>query len=551
MTTSNVIASTQTRNCALTADMNVVDVYGEWTVRNDCGRTVFVLRQNGCVQTVTSTKFTGYNRGVEITEMVRSTADVNVRGYVRLLNDTTNRESTTYTVTSSALEKGPVYIPQLGIAVGYYNDEKLREAHPFVVSDSLQNIMANRIRKINEGLTSIVCSINSYDITVNEVYCIINGGIYLCNVTHDASIPEKIVLSLSVGTMGDQVKSYTLTTAAESNRLDRDSLKDYSFETSDGELWFFSLDKSVLVNKIKEQRQRRANLFDSAEVELKIKQRVEDVEASKLELEKQVELLQKKIKNLEEELGQRATEAKKTHDEKMCEMKLGIAQQEQSLAEQKFENEKLLLSMKSKDNQRKLEAVDRQATYDKLEFEQKMMTEQMQQETDRIKAASDLEIAKAKVETAQIAKATAATAETSGMVKSAAVIIPAAISIGAAAYALKASAAASVAAVTVSNPIVASVALAAAAAIALVKTNTGKTILNKTCSAVKSTASAIWSGTKKVASTATSCISGIYNKAKSVASSVFDCGRNAVESVCSGAKSLFSKTCDTISSWFW
>lgn len=588
MTTDNVKAEQRIRQTGLLADLNVVDVYGEWTVRNDCGRTVFVLAQNGSVQTVLSTKCTGYNRGVTITEMARSTFDMTPQGYYKQLNDTSNRPYNTYVVSTDQLSRGPVYIPQMGIAIGYDNDDNLRKAHPFVLGEgSLQNVLVSRVGSYEKSFTSVICSINTYDESVNEVYTILNGGIVMCQVTHDTAMPERVVLSTVVKPTekGGELVS-TLFTKSETGKLDREALTDHSFETSDGVSWSFSTDKSVLVEKLKQKRLQDASKFDASEVELKIKQRVEEVETSKNELEKQLELLQKKVKNLEEELNQRNNEARKTHEEKMCEMKLGIAKQEQELKEQKFEHEKSLLDMQSKECRRKSDTVDRQAAYDKFAFEQKMMMEHMQQETDRIKAASDLEIAKAKVETAQIAKSTAATAETSGMFKSAAVIVPAAIALGVSAFTLKAATTAS-SIIASANPVTAPIALAAASTAMLAKTEVGKNILSNASSIIKNTAKIMMSGTTKAASVLSRFASSIYEKTKHLAKSIFDSGRSAVKSVCrgtksiidsgrsavktvyegaksivssgvsavksayEGTKSLFRKASDTILSWFW
>lgn len=604
---SNVIIRNDTRNCGLIADLDSVDEYGEWTVRNDCGRSVFVLRQSGTVQHIASTNYTGIRGkyGVTITEMVRSVSDVDSRGCRKSLNNLSNRRMTIYTVLETELEKGPVFIPQLGIAIGYQNDQQLRDAHPYACGSLQEDLERNTQKRIN-GITSVLCSINTYDKTVRTVYTIVNGGVVLCGVSHDVAKPEGVVLRTTIGEShaNEDTNLYTVTSVdGKENELNAHTLLDLEISDKDGNIWNFSTDRKVLAEKIQKKKLREAGKFDSSEVDEQVKQRTKELEHDKQELKENVELLTQRValltskkQNLEDELNGRNTATRQTHEEYMSEMKLSMAKREQEMEQVRFDKERMSLEMIARENQRKAQEAESQRAYDEkiraqqLELErikseagkakaeadkeiaeskvelakmsekaamQSREVEALKAEVEKTKAAADEEVAKTKVEVAKLSKESAEKSSIADTVKAAAIIIPAVIAIGAGVYAFMNSKGAATAALgcAASSATPAAMVLTAAA-VAPVVAKPAMVLVTKAVKTVakgakmvipaarktfKAIGSHLASGTKKVFTVAAKCVTGVCTGVKRAAKAAISCGSRVVKAVAKGAKKVFNR----------
>jgi len=608
----NVIIYNGRQNYGLVADLNVADEYGEWTFVNDCGRSVFVLRQNGTVQHIASTKFTGRPErcGVRITEMIRSVSDIRLDGCTQALNDLSNRRFTTYTILLSELEKGPVYVPQLGLAVGLQNDQSLRDAHPYAFG-SLQGDLEHNAKKFVKGITSVLCSINTYDRTIKNIYTILNGSIVLCGVSHDVAKPEGVVLRTTIGeSHAEDTNLYTVTSVdGKENELNAKALEYLEITDKDGNIWYFSTDRSKLAAKVDEKRANDANKYNENELKIKVKQRTEELEQSKNDLKEHISILNEKVtlltsklNNAEEQLGRRNTAAKQTYEERISEMKLSHAKQEQELERLRFDNEQLELRLKSKECQRRIDAADRQASYDKEQLTQKMVLEGMKQDAEKIKAeadaeiakskvelarmseesakqsremeamkaevektkaAADAEVAKAKVEIAKYSQRSAEKSSTADTVKAAAIIIPAVIAAGVGIYTFmkpsKESSTAMLGCLAGSTCAPAAMVLATAAVATVAKpalvlatkaakavAHGAKVVLSKSCKTLKAVGNSVCVGAKKVLTIAKKGITSVCHKVKHVAKASVSYGKRAVQQVGKCVKKVFKKGKDIV-----
>lgn len=538
--------------------------YSEMVIENKTGSTVYLLDQSGDVRTMAVSSYLNSSKEFVIRQISRNTFDIDRYGRCKHISDASNRKIKEFRLSLANLQN-PVYIPQLGVVVGLTNDEKLKKAHPLLKNGDLAQSMAYSIQNRVSGTTSIVCSVNSYDCRVNKVYTIINNAIVLCNVTHNSTEPEKIILVTSTGI--EETPTNSLITLSDSRKLGVDDLKFYQVETEESGVWTFSTDRETLAKYLADKRNERNRLLSSAEVQNQINLRTEEITKQNEELTKRLALMKSKVENLQMELDGRNGEANKTHEEKMYAMKLEQAKLDAAITDKRLKSEESMLDVKISESQRKREDVERESEHDKLIFEQKLATEKMQQELDIIKAKTDAQIAESKVAVAASSERAAANSETASVVKAAAVIVPAAISLGLAAYTFKASAAA-ITAGAVSTPIGALVAAAATIGYLACPRSTKESIKDKVkdtfdfiCNTAKSTASRICgamssvgkgakkivsgtvsslaSGIKSAGSTIKSCVSGTYNAVKSCASKI-----------ASGTKSLISNTWNTMLSWF-
>lgn len=547
---NNVIIRNRTINYGLVADLDNVDVYGEWTVRNDCGRSVFVLRQSGAVQHIASTTFTGIPEkyGVTITELVRSVSDLNIRGCTKPMNDLSNRQQTSYTVLQSELERGPVYIPQLGIAIGFRNDQSLRDAHPYACG-SLQDDLERNVQRVVSGITSVLCSINTYDKTVKNIYTIVNGGVVLCGVSHDVAKPEGVVLRTTIGESHakEDTNLYTVTSIdGKESQLNAKTLADLEVSDKDGNVWYFSIDRDALVAKLQKKKLLESQKFTETEVKERVKRETEEIAHENRMLKENNEILaqrvtqeQNKRKYFEDELNGRNTATKRTHEEYMSEMKLR-ATEVKTKADSEIAESKVELARMSEEAAK-----------------QSKDLEALKAEVEKTKAAADEEVARTKVDIARLSKESAEKSSVADTVKAAAVIIPAVIAIGAGIYAFaktNAAATATAGCVACSAPPAAVVLATAAAATVVAKpvtvlvTKTAKTVakgvtivLHKARKALKTVGTTLMTGAKKGITIAVKGVTGLCKGAKCAAKTAISCGKKVVKAAAKAVKKVFNR----------
>ena len=580
-----VKVSKQLESDILARNLAGVSTYTESTMVNYTGVPIYVLKPTGEIIMLPTTVLWGTEKVVEFKSIERSVLDVDANGRPRMMNDNFKREALVVSVGLRDLQKQPVYIPQFGVAVGIHNDNTLKSAHPLLKygdqSTNMKAILAERTR----GATSFVCSINTYDCRVTKACCIINNVIMTCEVTHKPDIPEKIVFSRSTG---DEYKElYTIVAGNGTKRLQLEDLELCDIESPEIGKWVISTSRERLAKYLADKKQKEQEALSATEIQLRIQEGTKDLQEKNDNLNKELENLRKKVSVLEGELNLRNNVAQQTSIERTCEMKTRQVELEAEITKQRIESEKSMLDVKMKESQRKREDAERESEHDKLLFEQKLRMERMNQELDIVKAQSEAEIARAKVETAAINERVAANGETASMVKAAAVVVPAAITLGVAAYSLKSAAASSIVApaAIASGP-----ALLAGAAIAACSALVGKTVFDRAPKAVKKTVekvvdvgstvvtkttevvgksitvatntartlvsgilgsvATIWNKTTKVLSGTGSVVKSTLSKATSMltgaASKVYSCASKIV----SGTKSFISNACNKVSSWF-
>lgn len=562
-----------------------VSTYKESTMVNYTGVPIYVLEATGDVKTLPPAMLWGTEKVVEFKSVERSVNDVDVNGRPRMMSDHFKREALVVDVGLRDLQKQPVYIPQFGVAVGIHNDNTLKAAHPLIkYNDQPTNMRAALAEKIR-GATSFVCSINTYDCRVTKACCIINNVIMTCEVTHKPDIPEKIVFSRSTG---DEYKeAYTIVAGNGTKRLQLEDLEFCDIESPDAGKWVISTDRERLAKYLADKKQQEQEALSATEIQQRIQEGTRELQEKNDDLIKELERLRKQVDSLENELGARNKAAQQTSIERTCEMKTRQAELEAEITKKRLESEESMLDVKMKEYQRKREDAERESEHDKLLFDQKLRMERMNQELDIVKAQSEAEIARAKVETAAINERVAANGETASMVKAAAVVVPAAITLGVAAYSLKSAAASSIvapAAIASGPALLAGAAIAACSALvgktvfdrapkAVKKTvekvvDVGSTVITKTTetvgksitvvantarslvSGVLNSVATIWNKTTKVLSGTGTVVKSTLSKATSMltgaASKVYSCASKIV----SGTKSFISNAYNKVSSWF-
>lgn len=585
MSSDIVKVSEKIESDILASNLASVSTYTESTMVNYTGVPIYVLKPTGEVVMLPTTVLWGTEKVVEFKSIERSVLDVDANGRPRMMSDRSRRKALVVDVGLRDLQKQPVYIPQFGVAVGIHNDNALKSAHPLLkYNDQPANMKAILAEKIR-GATSFVCSINTYDCRVDKACCIINNVIVTCEVTHKPELPEKIVFSRSTG---DEYKEiYTIVAGTGTKRLQLEDLEFCDIESPDAGKWVISTDRKRLAKYLADKKQQEQEALTATEIQQRIEESKKDLQQKNDSLIKEIETLRKKVSVLEGEISLRDGIAQQTTTERTCEMKLEQTKLEAEMTKKRLESEESMLDVKMKEYQRKREDAERESEHDKLLFDQKLRMERMNQELDIVKAQSEAEIARAKVETAAINERVAANGETASMVKAAAVIVPAAITLGVAAYSLKSAAASSIvapAAIASGPALLAGAAIAACSALvgktvfdrapkAVKKTvekvvDVGSTVITKTTetvgksitvvansarslvSGVLNSVATIWNKTTKVLSGTGSVVKSTLSKATSMltgaASKVYSCASKIV----SGTKSFISNACNKVSSWF-
>lgn len=585
MSSDIVKVSKKLESDILARNLASVSTYTESTMVNYTGVPIYVLKPTGEVIMLPTTVLWGTEKVVEFKSIERSVLDVDANGRPRMMNDRFKREALVVDVGLRDLQKQPVYIPQFGVAVGIHNDNALKSAHPLLkYNDQPANMKAILAEKIR-GATSFVCSINTYDCRVEKACCIVNNVIVTCEVTHKPELPEKIVFSRSTG---DEYKElYTIVAGTGTQRLQLEDLEFCDIKSPDAGEWVISTSRERLAKYLVDKKQREQEALTATEIQQRIQESRKELQEKNDHLNKEIERLRRQVSVLEGEISLRDGVAQQTTTERTCEMKLEQTKLEAEITKQRLESEKSMLDVKMKESQRKREDAERESEHDKLLFDQKLRMERMNQELDIVKAQSEAEIARAKVETAAINERVAANGETASMVKAAAVVVPAAITLGVAAYSLKSAAASSIvapAAIASGPALLAGAAIAACSALvgktvfdrapkAVKKTvekviDVGSTVITKTTetvgksiavvansarslvSGVLNSVATIWNKTTEVLSGTGSVVKSTLSKATSMltgaASKVYSCASKIV----SGTKSFISNACNKVSSWF-
>lgn len=403
--------SFQTTNAALVGELPTASFYQELLIDNRLGRSVFVMRHRGCVETIPSTGSCGGYDPLLVVKVVSRNVKATAEGvFTRHLGDLSGRTLERCEIRLSQLLAGPVFIEALGWSVGLQADtEALKSVNPIYNDSFLDKVIQNMQSDLSTGRSCPVnLYVNLHDPKVTALHLNINGQLLGVKVNHFKDQEE--ICAVTVRKDGNNSNTSVSTFNIPPRFWEGDKLQCFTVNLA-GNDWILGSDRIKVQNLITKTLEENQAKYTKAELETQVLITTREKEAEIAKLKREIDLMKAEASlnkhetdNLKTELSQNDNDVRKSATMAEAEAKIKIAELEAETAKNKAE-------------------------YEKISAENETLQKRIQLEQDRIKDEMNFRTFEHKERTERYKSNAESFSSTADIVKALAVAIPAIITI--------------------------------------------------------------------------------------------------------------------------
>ena len=382
--------SYQTTNAALLGELPTASFYQELLIENRLGRSVFVMRHKGCVETIPSTGSCGGYDPILVVKVVTRNVKATAEGvFTRHLGDLSGRTLERFEIRLSQLLERPAFIEALGWSVGLQADtEALKSVNPIYNEAFLDKVIQNMQSDLSTGRSCPVnLYVNLHDPKVTALHLNINGQLLGVKVNHFKDQEE--ICAVTVRKDGNNENTSVSTFNIPPRYWEGDKLQCFTVNLA-GNDWILGSDRTKVQNlmtKILEENQAK---YTKSELETQILITTREKEAEITKLKREIELLKTEISlnkhetgNLKTEISQNDNEIRKSATIAEAESKIKIAELEAETAKYKAKTDKI--SAENETLQKKI-----QLEQDRIKDEMNFRTFEHKERSERYKSDAEM-----------------------------------------------------------------------------------------------------------------------------------------------------------------
>lgn len=379
----------QSSNTALIGELPTASFYQELVIDNRLGRSIFVMRHEGCVETIPSTGSCGGYDPVVVVKVLPRNVQATAEGvYTRHLGDLSGRTLERYEVRLSQLLSGPIFIESLGWSVGLQADtEALKSVNPNFNDSFIDKVVQGMQSDLSSGRSCPVnLYVNLHDPKVTALHLNINGQLLGVKVNHFKDQEE--ICAVTVRKDGSNNHTAFSTFNIPPRYWEGDKLSCFTVNIA-GNDWILGTDRIKIQELITKNLEENQAKYTKTELETQVLISTREKEAEIAKLKKEIELLKTEFSlnkhetnNLKTELSQNDNEVRKSATMAEAESKIRIAELEAETAKYKAKTEKI--TAENETLQKKI-----QLEQDKIKDEINFRTSMHKERSERYRSEAD------------------------------------------------------------------------------------------------------------------------------------------------------------------
>ena len=376
-------------SAALAGELTTASFYQELLIDNRLGRTIFVMRHAGYVESIPSTNPCGGFNPVLVVKVVdRCIQATSQGGCTRHLGDPSGRTLETYEIKLSQLLSGPVFVPGLGWSMGLQpNAEALKSVNPAYNDKFLDKVMQDLRSDLSSGRSSPVnLYVNLHDPKVTTLHLNLNGQLLGVKVNHFQEQEEICAITIRKDS-SDRNESLS-TFNIPSRYWEGDKLQCFQVQLN-GTDWILGSNREKVQDLIKKKLEEDRSRYTKNELETQIliSTREKEDEIARLNrlidlMKNESDLTKKETSNLKTEIGQNDKEVRKSAAQAEAEAKVKIAELEAETAKIKADAAKI-----AEENETLRKKI--QLEQDRIKDEADMRTSMHKERSERYKHEAD------------------------------------------------------------------------------------------------------------------------------------------------------------------